>query len=223
MNRPGLLLIGLILGIIALLFGAAHFLGGKQNLPNAGGGTSSVSQASSSSVASSSSGASSSAAKIPPIQAELNELSAEMVAELRNEERLNLNMVAQLRAYREMLSQIEEYAKKIEYDIDVIEEISKNEFQEDVKLQASLFVGKKADLVARHLEEFRASRVGAILAKMKQKEASAVMDVWAKQDDPKVSTFYREVVAAYLNNKRRDAQPGLFNKLKNKRDEQDAL
>ena len=150
---------------------------------------------------------------VTPIQHELNELSAKMITELRNEDRLNLSMVAQLRAYQEMMRQIEVYAKKIERDIDIIEEISKNEFQEDVRLQASLFTGKKAELVAKHLEEFRASRVGAILAKMKEKEASAVLDVWAKRDGPKVSAFYREVVAAYLNNKRRDTHPELFDKL----------
>ena len=80
-------------------------------------------------------------------------------------------------------------------------------------MQASLFAGKKPDLVAKHLEEFRASRVGAILAKMKEKEASVVLDQWAKQKSPKVSAFYREVMAAYLNNRRRDANPELFNQL----------
>ncbi len=168
-------------------------------------------------AAPSSSGGSSSAggavASVPPIQQELNELSSKMVAELKSESRLNLNMVAHLRAYQGMMGQIEGYASQIEKNLDLIEEISKGEFQEDVKLQASLFGGKKASLVSQHLEEFRASRVGAILAKMKEKEASAVLDTWAKQDDIKVAAFYREVMAAYLNNKRRDANPELFSKL----------
>ena len=158
--------------------------------------------------------ASSKSAPVPAIQQELNTLSEKMVAQLRQEERLNLSMVAQLRSYQEMMRQIEDYANRVERNLDMIEEISKDEFQEDVKLQASLFNGKKADLVAKHLEEFRASRVGAILAKMKDKEASAVLDIWAKQDDPKIGAFYREVMASFLNNKRRDSRPELFNQLK---------
>lgn len=208
-----MLFIGLIVGIISLLFGAAQFFSSRSHSIPASASSANVAQASSASSSSQDQGAP--AAAIPEIQAELNQLSAQMVAELRSEERLNLNMVAQLRAYREMLKQIDGYARKIERDIDVIEEISKDEFQEDVRLQASLFAGKKPNLVARHLEEFRASRVGAILSKMKQKEASAVLDVWAKQEDPRVSAFYREVMAAYLNNKRRDAHPELFDKLRN--------
>ena len=151
--------------------------------------------------------------ELPPIQQELNDLSSKMVAQLKSEERLNLNMVAQLRSYQEMMRQVEGYAFEIEKNLDMIEEISRDEFQEDVKLQASLFSGKKPDLVAKHLEEYRASRVGAILAKMKQKEASVVLDTWAEQDDVKVAAFYREVMAAFLNNKRRDANPELFNRL----------
>jgi flagellar motility protein MotE (MotC chaperone) len=149
----------------------------------------------------------------PPIQQELNDLSTKMVAQLKNEERLNLNMVAQVRAHEELMRHIQGYAAKVERSLAVIEEISKDEFQQDVTLQASLFGGKKADLIAGHLEEFRASRVGAILAKMKEKEASAVLDVWSKQKSAKVSSFYREVMAAYLNNRRRDADPELFNQL----------
>ncbi len=160
-----------------------------------------------------SSGGGAKVAALPPIQRELNELSEKVVAQLKSEERLNLNMVAQLRSHQEMMRQIEGYSAKIERNLDLIEEISKEEFQEDVKLQASLFNGKKSDLVAQHLEEFRAARVGAILAKMKEKEASKVLDTWAKQDDIKVAAFYREVMASYLNNKRRDANPELFNKL----------
>ncbi len=144
---------------------------------------------------------------------DLNELAEKVAANMRSEIRLNLNMMAQLRAYQEMLNQVQGYANKVERNIDIIKEITQNEFQEDVSLQASLFTGKRPNTVASHLEEFRASRVGAILAKMKEKEAGAVLDVWAKQKDPRVSVFYRQVMAAYLNNKRRDEHPELFNKL----------
>lgn len=143
---------------------------------------------------------------------ELNALANKIASDIRAESRLNLNMMAQLRAYKETLKQIKGYAAKVERDIDIIKEISKGEFQEDVKLQASLFTGKRPEIVAKHLEEFRSSRVGAILAKMKEKEASSVLDVWAKQKDPRVSAFYRQVMSAYLNNRRRDANPELFRK-----------
>ena len=136
-----------------------------------------------------------------------------MAADLRAESRLNLNMLGQLRAHQQILEEIQAYAKEVEQQVEIIEEISRDEFQEDVTLQASLFNGKKPDLVAKHLEEFRASRVGAILSKMKEKEASAVLDVWAKQKDARVGAFYRETMAAYLNNKRRDMHPELFGKL----------
>lgn len=149
-------------------------------------------------------------AQVSAIQEELDRLSEQMVADLQSERRLNLNMVGTLRANRQMIDQIQNYAVKVEKQIDIIEEIAKDEFQEDVKLQASLFTGKKADLVAKHLEEFRAARVGAILAKMKEKEASAVLDIWAKASDPRISAFYRETMAAYLNNRRRDMHPELF-------------
>lgn len=161
----------------------------------------------------SSGSASATAPQQTPIQQELEQLTTKMVQELKQEDRLTLTMVSQLRSFYEMMTQVQGYAKQIETNLDIVEEISKEEFQEDVKLQASLFSGKKPDLVAKHLEEFRAGRVGAILAKMKDKEASAVMDIWAKKDDPKISGFYREVMASYLNNKRRDANPELFNKL----------
>jgi|SaaInlStandDraft_4_1057021.scaffolds.fasta_scaffold45064_2 hypothetical protein len=148
---------------------------------------------------------------------ELNELATRISSEMRTEMRLNLNMVAQLRSYHKMIKQIQGYAKKVEKDIDFIKDITKDEFQEDVVLQASLFSGKKPDMVAKHLEEFRPSRVGAILAKMKGKEASAVMDVWARNKDPRVSAFYRQIMASYLTNKRRDNDPVLFNQVNSSR------
>lgn len=144
------------------------------------------------------------------VQTELEELSKNMLADLESEKRLNLNMVGQLRAFDQMLTSMQSYAAKVQKQIKIIEEISKTEFQEDVQLQASLFAGKKPELVAKHLEEFRASRVGAILAKMKEKEAGRVLDVWAKSEDSRASAFYREAMAAYLSNKRRDMHPDLF-------------
>lgn len=203
MNKNGLVLLGFLVLFIGAIVAGIVFLG-------PGSKPKGIAAPSSSSSGQSSSGG---AASVPPIQRELNELSSQMVAQLKSEQQLNLNMVAQLRSYQEMMRQIEGYASEIEKNLDIIKEISKEEFQEDVKLQASLFNGKKPSLVAQHLEEFRASRVGAILAKMKEKEASVVLDTWAKQDDVKVAAFYREVMAAYLNNKRRDANPELFNQL----------
>ncbi len=150
------------------------------------------------------------------LQKELRELTEKMITELRAEERLNLTMVPQLRTFRDMLQLIQNYAKKIEMDIDIIKEISKNAFQEDVTLQAALFKGKKSKLVAKHLEEFNAGRVGAILAKMKTKEAGDVLDVWAVDGNPEIGKFYRSVMAAYLNNRRRDMDPKLFDKLSQK-------
>ncbi len=147
------------------------------------------------------------------LQKELDKLSSELITDMRAEKRLNLNMTAQLRSYNDMLSLMEGYAKRVEREVDLIKEISKNEFQEDVKLQATLFTGKKPQVVAQHLEEFRATRVGAILAKMKEKEAVGVLDVWAKQKTDDTSKFYRQVMEAYLLNKRRDMNPDLFNKL----------
>ncbi len=140
----------------------------------------------------------------------LDELSSRLMADLQAENRLNLNMTAQLRAYQDMLEQVSVYAHNIEKDIDVYRMISQNAFQEDVTLQAALFGGKKAGLVAKHLEEFKAYRVGAILAKMKEREAGNVLDVWAVSPDPKVSLFYRDVMASYLSNKRYDANPESF-------------
>ena len=157
----------------------------------------------------------------PPIQQELNDLAARMVAEMRQEERLNLNMVGQLRSYQTLLQQTQSYAQAIEKNIKILEKFSENEFQEDVSLQAQLFTGKKPELVAKHLEEFRASRVGAILAKMKEKEASVVLDIWAERKVPKVRAFYREVMAAYLSNKRQEANPKLL-QLPNQEEQENA-
>ncbi|MDF2549997.1 MAG: hypothetical protein K0S07_1064 [Chlamydiales bacterium] len=146
------------------------------------------------------------------LQDELSQLSATLVSEVEKERRLNLGLYTQLKAYRSMLDQVQGYASKVEQDMNTIEEISSREFQEDIALQASLFAGKKPEIVAQHLEEFKASRVGAILSKMKEKEASAVLDIWAKNKEPRVSKFYRDVMGAYLNNRRYEANPELYQK-----------
>ncbi len=156
------------------------------------------------------SGKEAAAPELTPMQEELSNASAKIVAEMRAESRLNLNMLGQLRAYSQMLAQLDTIAQDVDKNMAIIEEITKDEFQENVRLQAALFSGKKADVVAGHLEEFPASRVGAILSKMKDKEASLVLDVWAKGKDPAMSHFYREVTAAYLNNKRFENHPKLF-------------
>ena len=75
-------------------------------------------------------------------QKELEQLSSKMITEIKSEQRLNMTMFAQLRAYREMLESLQSYAKKLEKDLSIYDEISKNEFQEDVTLQAELFKGK---------------------------------------------------------------------------------
>jgi hypothetical protein len=150
------------------------------------------------------------------IQDELDKLSNEVVANLKAESRININMFGNIRSYEQMLKGIQVYAQDVEKQIQIVEEIAKDEFQEDVKLQANLFNGKKPAIVSKHLEEFKASRVGAILAKMKEKEASAVFDMWAKEDDPRIGAFYREAMASYLHNKRRDMHPELFQDPKGK-------
>jgi hypothetical protein len=101
-------------------------------------------------------------------------------------------------------------AKEVDRNLSIIGEITKEKFQQDVRRQASLFAGKKPEVIADHMEEYPASRVGAILAKMKAKEASAVLDIWASQKAPRVSAFYREVMSAYLDNVRYDENPALF-------------
>jgi hypothetical protein len=145
---------------------------------------------------------------------EMEELTKQIMTELRSEQRLNLNINAQLRTYRTMLQQVQEYANNIENDVELIKEISQKDFQENVELQAGLFTGKKPELVARHLEEFDPARVGAILSKMKEKEASAVLDVWAIA--PPVGRngrFYQDVVTAYLKSRRYDLNPSMFSAL----------
>lgn len=147
------------------------------------------------------------------MQTELDELTEKMVTEMRAEERLSLSMVPQLRALRDSLHLVQGYAQKVERDIELIEEITKTEFQENVRLQAALFKGKKPEIVAKHLEEFDAGRVGAILAQMKPVDAGDVLDVWAGDPKPKVRKFYRQVVAAYLSNKRLDLNPEFYEKI----------
>lgn len=209
MNRNFLTLLMVLVVAASLLFGLFYYLGGKQDtasasktaIARAGNGTDDETPSSSATSTSS------------PLQDELNKLAAKRLRELHEEQRLHLSIGATLKSYQEMFRQIHQYSKAVENDLNIIEQISKEEFQDDVKQIASLFGGKKPELVAKHLEEFRAARVGAVLAKMKEKEAAAVLDTWAKQGGKKVSTFYREVMAAYLNNKRRDANPELFQQI----------
>lgn len=215
MQRTLFGILGLMLLMAGLVFGLGYLVQGKEKgLPSmaqaSGGGATGESTSESATAA-----AEEEEAKLHEIQKEIETLSSQLLADMQKEVHLNLGLVGQLRAYQSMLDQMQEYARKVEQDIDIIEEISKQEFQEDVQLQAGLFAGKKASLVASHLEEFRASRVGAILAHMKGKEASAVLDVWAKKKDPRVSAFYREVMAAYLSNKRYQANPELFQRSTN--------
>ena len=215
MKGNALALIAALLLVIGSFIGLAVYFGDsfKKKDPSAISSSASATSTSYSLSQNSNGSAGSSSASGNSTQSELEKLSAKTLNDLQEENRTNLKMFAQLRSYKNMLSQIQTYAEKVEKDIEIIKEINKEEFQEDVQLQASLFSGKKPTLVAKHLEEFKASRVGAILAKMKEKEASVVMDVWAKQEDPRVSAFYREVITSYLNNKRHDANPELFNKM----------
>jgi len=145
------------------------------------------------------------------LQTELNNLTKQTIGNIQAEQRLNLNMAAQLNSYKAIISQLQEYSNQIEGNINLIKEISKEDFQENVAMQALLFTGKKPELVAKHLEEFDPMRVGAILSKMKEKEAGQVFDVWAVSPPVQASTnFYRDVMAAYLANRRRDLHPELF-------------
>lgn len=156
------------------------------------------------------------------IQRELDDVASKIVADMRAESRLNLNMLGQLRAYRSMVSQLDTIAQEVDHNMGIIEEINSEEFQHNTRLQATLFSGKKPDLVAKHLEEFPASRVGAILANMKPKEASTVLDIWASRKDPRTSAFYREVTSAYLNNKRYQSEPELFRSARGKEEKPEA-
>lgn len=150
---------------------------------------------------------------------ELDELSKRYLSDIKSDHRLNLKMATQLRSYENFLNYLKSYAKEVERDLKILEQISKDSFQEDVKLQASLFAGKKPEVVATHLEKFRSSRVGAILAKMKDKEASKVLDIWAIEQDPRVNLFYQEVMVSYLKNKRYDTHPELLEEFRKRNQE----
>jgi flagellar motility protein MotE (MotC chaperone) len=144
----------------------------------------------------------------------LEDLSREILVNMNTEKRLNTSMMSQLRAYNSMQKQIQDYAKKVESDIDYIRAISKDEFQEDVRMQAELYSGKKAKKIAKQLEKFAPFRAGAILAQLKAKEAGNVLDVWAKSQDPATEPFYKEVMISYLKNKRYLENAELFNEMK---------
>jgi hypothetical protein len=151
-------------------------------------------------------------------QDSLSDLAAELAKNLEAEKKLSLTMVSQLQTFESFLSSLKEFSNEVEANLSILDRISNKQFQEDVKLQAALYKGKNSKIVAEHLQEFHANRVGAILAYMKEKEASNVLDIWAVADTPDVSTFYREVMAAYLDNKRYLLNPKLYDKLKSEED-----
>lgn len=144
--------------------------------------------------------------EIDPLHEELEALSQDVIRNIKTEMKLNLDMIAQLRTYKKMLHQLQNYSHKVEKEIALIQEITRDEFKDNVALQAELFKGKKPVLIAKHLREFSPVRAGAILSKMREKEASQVLDAWASTD----SEFYRATVEAYLKNKRQEMHPELF-------------
>ncbi|MCH1430160.1 MAG: hypothetical protein GWP59_01795 [Chlamydiales bacterium] len=152
----------------------------------------------------------------------LETLSREILVNMNTEKRLNTSMMSQLRAYNSMQKQIQDYAKKVENDIDYIRAISKDEFQEDVKMQAELYTGKKPKKIAKQLEKFSPFRAGAILAHLKAKEAGNVLDVWAKSPDPSVEPFYKDVMISYLKNKRYLENTELFEQVKGDKPKSDS-
>lgn len=147
------------------------------------------------------------------VDQQLRDLSEKFVVDIETERRLNASMVSQLRAYQDMLVQVENYAKRVEKDIDYIRAIAATEFKEDVQLQADLYTGKKPKKIAQQLEKFSPVRAGAILARMKAKEAGNVLDVWAKDPNPEVEVFYRDVMISYLKNRRMLDNPELFQQM----------
>lgn len=151
-------------------------------------------------------------------QDSLSDLAEELTKNLEAEKKLSLTMVSQLQTFESFLSNLKEFSSEVEANLSILDRISDKQFQENVKLQAALYKGKNPKTVAEHLQEFHANRVGAILAYMKAKEASDVLDVWALTNTPDVSTFYREVMAAYLDNKRYLLNPQLYDKLKAEED-----
>ncbi len=151
-------------------------------------------------------------------QESLSLLAEKLSRNLQAEEKLRLSMISQLQTFESLLEDLRDYSLKIENDMAILNRISDGQFQEDVKLQAALYKGKKPSIVADHLSDFHANRAGAILAHMKEKEASDVLDVWAVSTDIKVVDFYRQVMAAYLDNKRYLLNPKLYQTLKQRED-----
>jgi flagellar motility protein MotE (MotC chaperone) len=146
-------------------------------------------------------------------QESLTTLAQSLKRNLDAEQKLSLTMISQLQTFEALLSNLKSFSHEVENNIAILNRISDKQFQEDVKLQAALYKGKKAEIVADHLSEFHANRAGAILANMKEQEASDVLDVWAVSNDPKTSEFYREVMAAYLDNKRYLQNPSFYKSL----------
>ncbi len=147
-------------------------------------------------------------------QDSLSDLAEELSQNLEAEKKLSMSMVSQLQTLEAFLSNLRDFSSDIEENLLILNKITDKQFQEDVKLQAALYKGKDSKTVSEHLKEFHANRVGAILAYMKDKEAGNVLDLWAAANTPDISIFYREVMAAYLDNKRYLLNPSLYHKLK---------
>lgn len=147
-------------------------------------------------------------------QDSLSELAEELGKNVAAEKKLSLSMISQLQTFESFLSNLKDFSNSIEDNLAILDRISDKQFQEDVKLQAALYKGKNPKTVADHLQEFHANRVGAILAHMKDKDAGNVLDIWAAGNSAEESTFYKEVMAAYLDNKRYLKNPKLYEKLK---------
>lgn len=145
----------------------------------------------------------------------LSALASELAKNIESEKKLSLSMISQLQTFESFLIHLQEFSSDVETNLDILNRISDKQFLEDVKLQAALYKGKDPKTVAEHLQEFNANRVGAILAYMKEKDASNVLDIWALNNTSDASQFYREVMAAYLDNKRYQLNPQLYEKLKN--------
>lgn len=152
-----------------------------------------------------------------PHQEELRQFVSQIRESIEAEMELNLEIFTQLHTYKQIFHHLTNYSKEIEREIDLLQEISRDEFQENVRLQAALFKGKKPELIVNHLRELSPTRAGAILAKMKEKKVSNILDLLA--DVPEKS-FYREVLHAYLKSKRRTLHPELFQKVANQSEEE---
>jgi flagellar motility protein MotE (MotC chaperone) len=146
-------------------------------------------------------------ASVSVMQKEAEQLSNNYASELQDEQKLSLSLVPNLKALKNSLELVKDYAEGVEKDIDMIAEISNKDFQENVMLQAVLFKNKKPALVAKHLQELDVNRAGAILSKMTEEEAANILDFWSQNENNQLSN---EVIAAYISCKRHDLHPELY-------------